>query len=230
MFVSASEQNQLHLPQSAADCNSELDHATAELFKKQHLLQAVVESLIDGVMLVADDGKVLQANRCARQICRRLMSLSSTKTKSISIDSTVVALPEEIWRVCQASIESHELFPNRRVIPEMDVALDDSSIIRIRAQRFIWVLDQDDELDQPPQYVLVTLEDRNQTHQNRAIADALKFNLTPREGQIWQLRLQGYSYRAIASQLYITENTVKKHMKNILAKRQLVLAQEADAS
>jgi DNA-binding CsgD family transcriptional regulator len=67
--------------------------------------------------------------------------------------------------------------------------------------------------------LIVTLEDRQQTLHNLAIADTQKYDLTTREAEIWQMRLQGQSYQAIASELYITQNTVKKHVKNILAKR-----------
>jgi DNA-binding CsgD family transcriptional regulator len=74
--------------------------------------------------------------------------------------------------------------------------------------------------------VLVTLEDRGQSIENLAIADMKKFELTDREGQVWQLRLAGRSYREIAAELYITDNTVKKHIKSILSKRRAVLDDE----
>jgi DNA-binding CsgD family transcriptional regulator len=48
---------------------------------------------------------------------------------------------------------------------------------------------------------------------------AYDYVLTPREAEIWQLRSEGLSYKAIASELFIAENTVKKHVKNILTKR-----------
>jgi DNA-binding NarL/FixJ family response regulator len=53
----------------------------------------------------------------------------------------------------------------------------------------------------------------------RRSKEASAYSLTPREAQIWQLRSEGLSYKAIASELLITENTVKKHVKSILTKR-----------
>lgn len=70
------------------------------------------------------------------------------------------------------------------------------------------------------QFLLVTLEDCNLYSQSIAIADAKKYNLTDRERQVWQLRRANLSYKEIANQLYITINTVKKHIKNIHAKQQ----------
>jgi DNA-binding CsgD family transcriptional regulator len=47
-----------------------------------------------------------------------------------------------------------------------------------------------------------------------AIADAKPYNLTPRETQVWCLYQTKYSYKQIATKLYTSINTVKKHMKN----------------
>ncbi len=43
-------------------------------------------------------------------------------------------------------------------------------------------------------------------------------NLTPREKEVLQLVAQGATNKEIASQLFIAENTVKNHLRNILAK------------
>ena len=66
----------------------------------------------------------------------------------------------------------------------------------------------------------MTIEDCNQYNQSIAIADAKKYNLTDREMEVWLLRRANLSYREIANQLYITINTVKKHLKNIYVKQQ----------
>jgi DNA-binding CsgD family transcriptional regulator len=68
-------------------------------------------------------------------------------------------------------------------------------------------------------YLLVTIEDRNQSTQNLAIADAKKYGLTRRETEIWLLRRANYSYKEIADKLCISINTVKKHLKNIHIKQ-----------
>jgi DNA-binding CsgD family transcriptional regulator len=68
--------------------------------------------------------------------------------------------------------------------------------------------------------VLVTLEDRLQSIQSTAIAEGHRYGLTPREAEVWLRYRASYSYKDIASELYISHNTVKKHMKSIHAKRQ----------
>ncbi|NJR70496.1 MAG: SUMF1/EgtB/PvdO family nonheme iron enzyme [Synechococcales cyanobacterium CRU_2_2] len=50
-------------------------------------------------------------------------------------------------------------------------------------------------------------------------AEIQRYGLTHRESEVWQLHRQGYSYDEIAGQLYISRNTVKKHLKAIALKR-----------
>jgi DNA-binding CsgD family transcriptional regulator len=110
-------------------------------------------------------------------------------------------------------IDSRDLFPGQKMIIESEIHTNDLAVFRIRIR---WL--ELDESERP--YLLVTIEDRRQSTQNAAIADAKKYGFTPREAQIWLLRRANHSYKEIAAQLYITLNTVKKHMKNIYAKQQ----------
>ncbi|MEO0867973.1 MAG: helix-turn-helix transcriptional regulator, partial [Cyanobacteria bacterium J06642_11] len=75
-----------------------------------------------------------------------------------------------------------------------------------------------DLVDQPTQCILVTIEDLTQIAHHRATSDAHNHGLTVRETEIWQLYLQGLSYRQVGEQLRMELNTVKKHMKNIFIK------------
>ena len=59
--------------------------------------------------------------------------------------------------------------------------------------------------------------------------DQWLYGLTEREGEVWMLRLQDYSYQEIADKLYLSINTVKKHMKTILAKQEQCQFGEANA-
>ena len=198
------------------------DNCLSENFSRLLLLQAVVEGMMDGVLLInSHDGDVLQSNSCARCICQRLQQASSHQASHPSSK-----LPAEIWRVCTALQESRELFPDKKIIPESEITVDGSTV-RIRAQ-WLFVQSGIRSTSVSNACILVTLEDQEQTLQNRAIADMQRFSLTPREGQIWALRLQGYSYQEITAKLFITENTVKKHVKSILAKRRIALEIEED--
>ncbi|BAZ39233.1 LuxR family transcriptional regulator [Calothrix sp. NIES-4101] len=170
-------------------------------FPQIELLQAVIESFVDGILIITSEGELLHTNECAREMCWQL-----------SPENKENAIPKEIWQVCESLIESRELFPNEKIFMELEV--DNKSIkLRIRAR---WLQIDDNENN----YIIVTLEDCNQSSQNMAIRDAQKFGLTERETEVWLLRRANFSYREIAEQLYITINTVKKHLKNIYAKQQ----------
>lgn len=168
------------------------------------LLHAVIESLMDGILIVTEAGHIIHANTCARQICRQLLK-----------DGTAdLAVPPEIWQICETLLESRPCFPEQIVVIEDEVAIEDHPVsIRVRVR---WL-----ELrTQGRACLLITLEDRYQSARKRAIAEVKQYGLTPREAEVWLLRRANYSYEEIAQKLYIALNTVKKHMKSIYAKRQ----------
>ncbi|MBD1847026.1 LuxR family transcriptional regulator [Cyanobacteria bacterium FACHB-63] len=182
--------------------------------------------MIDGIIIVATTGEVIQFNHRAAQLCPTLNQGHSIKHSCNHNDNfEPFAFSAEIWRVCEALVESNDLFAHQKLIPESEVLMN-STIIRIRSQWLtIHATNAASRFDKSKYSaypsILVTLEDRTQALQNLARTDIQKHNLTPREGEIWQLRLLGKSYREIAAQLYITEHTVKKHIGNILAKRRI---------
>ncbi len=172
-------------------------------FSQAQLLQAVIEGFMDGLLIVNLKGEILEANSRARELCQ-----FSTSNQ---------ILPSQIGQVCEALIESQYLFLDQQIMLEREEILGGVNL-RIRAR---W-LNQNNEPGNSFQgfpCLLVILEDQQQTFYNLAIANTQKYNLTTREAEVWQMRLQGCSYLAIASALYITQNTVKKHIKKILAKR-----------
>jgi RNA polymerase sigma factor (sigma-70 family) len=166
-----------------------------------YLLQAVIESFVDGILIITTEGELLHANECAREMCLQLLPERKGN-----------AIPVEIWQVCESLMESRELFPNEKIFMEFEV---DKQFVKLRI-RARW-LEIDDNEDS---YMIVTLEDCHESSQNMAIRDAKKFGLTERETEVWLLRRENFSYKEIAKQLYITINTVKKHLKNIYAKQQ----------
>jgi DNA-binding CsgD family transcriptional regulator len=98
---------------------------------------------------------------------------------------------------------------------EDEIKTDESGAIRIRA----WWLESS-LMDQP--HLFVTLENQHQSAEDRARVEARRYRLTDRETQVWSLRRAGYSYKAIAAELHIAEDTVKKHIKSIHAKRDAI--------
>lgn len=157
------------------------------------VFQVVVENLIDGAMVLTKTGELVVSNNHASQICRHL-------TQNLS------RVPQQVWHCCQTLIE------NQLKFIEDEIKTDEAVAIRIRA----WWL-ASGSMDQP--HLLVTLEDQHQAAEYRAKAEACRYGLTDRETQVWLLRRAGYSYKAIAAELYIAEDTVKKHIKSIHCKR-----------
>lgn len=166
------------------------------------LLQGVLESLIDGIMILNDQGELLFANGCAERICRQL-------TENLSRCN---AVPRQVWRSCQALINGREEFPTEPIVIEDEIKTNEDTAIRLRARWF-----ELNNTERP--CLLVALEDQQQSAQYKAMAEAQKYGLTDRETQVWVLKRAGYTYKAIAAKLHIAEDTVKKHIKSIHSKR-----------
>jgi DNA-binding CsgD family transcriptional regulator len=167
------------------------------------LLQGVLEGMMDGVLVLTDKGRLIYANPCAHQFCYQLIHRFLRPN----------LVPPQIWHTCRALIENWALFGDRSIVIEDEISTDEIGTIRIRVR---WLdLHQDGCF-----YLLVTLEDRHQSAQNIAIAEARKYGLTERETEVWLLRRANYTYKAIATKLHIALDTVKKHVKSIHAKRQ----------
>jgi DNA-binding CsgD family transcriptional regulator len=165
------------------------------------LLLSVLEGLVDGILILKRSGEVLYANTPATQICQQLTS------------NHTIELPEEVWRSCDALVESRQLYGDRPLVIESEIARSQDQTYRIRVQ---WLILE----NQKEPCLLVRLEDQKQSLQSLAITEAKKYGLTPREAEVWFLRRCNLSRKEIASQLYITIDTVKKHLGNIQMKRQ----------
>lgn len=176
-------------------------------FKHPSFLQSILEGLIDGILILTDQGEWVHANHCARRICHQL-------SQGVSQTDMV---PQEIWRACKNLIDNFNRHPNKLFMVEDEIITSNSISYRVRAQ---WL---NLETMQRP-CVLVTLEDRLQSVQSVALSESQRYALTPREAEVWLRYRANYSYKEIAQELYITCNTVKKHMKNIHVKRQTTLS------
>jgi DNA-binding CsgD family transcriptional regulator len=177
------------------------------------LIQHALESLMDGIMLVSYQGELIFANRCAQRICRQFADRSAPAAHHPL--SRYSAIPPQIWRRCQSLIESENSLSPSLSFLEDDIQTEASGLIRLRAQWLVLKM-----IDQP--CLLVTLEDRQQSAQHKAIAEAQRYGLSERETQVWQLKRSGATYKAIAAALCISEDTVRKHIKSIHIKRDKV--------
>lgn len=175
-----------------------------DIFSDSRLFKLIVESFFDGILILTDQGEWIESNEFARQICTQL-------TPSQSPSNSV---PQEIWLACQALIESYNFSPQQSASIESEMITNRSIPLRIRVQ---WL--KLNAINRP--CLLVILEDRSQSVHNLAISEVDKYGLTPREAEVWLLSRAHYSRQEIAAELCISLNTVKKHLKNINAKRKL---------
>lgn len=164
-------------------------------------LLAILEGFLDGILVLTTQKHLLYCNNPAQRLCQRLLDKNATG-----------AIPSEIWQVCEALLDSHQACPEKLVIMESEVKCEDVTL-RVRVQ---WLAIEG--LDPP--CLLVRVQDQQQAIQTLAIAEAQNWNLTERERQVWMLRRSGLRRKQIANQLYISEDTVKKHLGNVKAKRQ----------
>ncbi len=163
-------------------------------------LQGILEGFTDGILILSGQGEVIHANRHMYQIVAHL-------TPS---DFELCRLNQEIWRIHQATIDLGDLCADRPIIIESNMPTISLGILQIQARQFQLVTF-------PSALVLVTIQD--QRLQKRVpLSDVQECGLTPREIEIWAFRQANYSYAEIAAQLFISINTVKKHLKNVYAK------------
>lgn len=172
------------------------------------LLHTALDSLVDGLLIVTASGRILKANTVATCVCHALDS-SDPAVCGLS------QVPQALWTLCRPIFKNMASGIETLLGLEVDIIDPQQQPIRVRIQPL--------NLKVQREYCLMLiLEDRQQAHRRRAMADGHRYGLTPREVDVWELRLQNQSYETIASQLYITENTVKKHVKSILAKRRVL--------
>jgi DNA-binding CsgD family transcriptional regulator len=172
--------------------------------RHQSFFQEVIEGLQDGILIISETGQLIHANSNAHNICNHLI----LENENLEFQY----LPSVIWRLCESLVESQNLFPLDSFVLSDEITINASTVIRIRVR---WL-----NMEQVPYpCILVTMENRSESIKNAAIAEAKKYELTRREAEVWFLYRAKYSYKQISERLYITINTVKKHMKNIHAKR-----------
>ncbi len=187
--------------------NDKLKNQHLQSISQIYLLQTVIESFVDGILILNTKCELVHINECARYICCRLNQGLTRQNK----------IPPEILHVCQYLIESRDFFDKKEVSIESEIEVNNLFKLRIRAR---WLILSEGE---NRNFLLITLEDCNRTTDSIAIADAKKYGLTSRETEVWQLRRANLTYKEIAARLSITINTVKKHIKSIHTKQKAII-------
>lgn len=183
---------QWYQPVQAASHNDTDTLSTANFF------QAILEGLVDAILIVTQEGKIVHANAKAIKVCQNLPSHPS-------------GIPQEAWRICQLLTESKNLLPDQNIVIESEVKTNDSIPWRLRGRWF--------NLGNNESYILITMEDCYESLKNQTWLEIQRYGFTSREAEVWSLKRTNHSYKQIAAKLFISENTVKKHIKNINTKR-----------
>jgi len=183
-----------------------LDPLALDLFKFHQsqpndlLLQAIFESWMEGVLILTNAGDCLHANQYVQQLVEQLAADRSTLLK----------FRQEIWRVHQALLDSPTVYGSQSVVIESQMRVRNHPI-RLRGRLL--------RLDTyPDPLVFISLEGPCQSQLTLDPADIQDYGFTPREQEVWQLWKANYTYKEIAAKLFISRDTVKKHLRNIRAK------------
>lgn len=168
------------------------------------VLPAAIADLIDGVLILTTDQELIYANSSGQRILNHLNQDHDRPSPHV--------IPQEIQHICQSLIGSRSRFPNQHWLMQSEIFTRDAIALHIRAR---WI--SLEPLVHP--CLLLLLEDRNQAMQTLAMEESQQYKLTAREQAVWILHRAHYTYKQIATELNITPNTVKKHMKNIHVKQ-----------
>ena len=164
-----------------------------------------------GLLLLDETGQLMYSTPKARELCQVLQSGCTLKPPEGSNHEEII-LPHLVTRQYELLIDSRLEFPEHLFQLNEDIFLEPGVRITLNIE---WISLQED----CPPFILVRLDDVTQIAQKRATWDTHRYRLTSREREVWTLYLQGLSYHEIGKRLYISRNTVSKHMKSIHSKR-----------
>jgi DNA-binding CsgD family transcriptional regulator len=179
------------------------------LSRSHDLHKRLMEFMKEGVVVVSTQLNLIYLNHQAKQIYKML---GESLDQSETLTTAIVGISRRFREIQEQKI----------LVAECQLTEDRR--IRIRACRLadewkgVW---EGTESDRPD--LLIFLEDRSANFKEDLKIEQLKYKLTEREIEIWQLLLQAYSYQEIARSLQISLNTVKFYVKNIYNKKRCSL-------
>jgi DNA-binding CsgD family transcriptional regulator len=165
-----------------------------------------------GFLLLDSRGKLVHRSPKAEQFCVEL-HLNAVETHHRQPwSSEGLNLPAEIKILTQHLVESRQLFTDLYIQLEDVVVVNETTRLQLQAR---WVTLS----AHAAPYIVVMIENLTDAVHQQALFDARQYQFTQREAEVWELHLQGLTYRQMGEQLYISVNTVKRHMKSIHSKR-----------
>ncbi len=171
---------------------------TKDLFKMMHGNKSI------GIILLDATRKYIFSNIRAEQVCSRLLKKFAPFESSASSKCLV---PDIISDDCRLNPGMPFLFKER----VLSVSLCESYRVKCH------FLDKETS-GSTMDFFVVTLEDECNCLDINAVFLEDKYNLTKREIEIVSYIHKGYTNLEIANDLFISEGTVKNHLKNIFAK------------
>jgi len=169
---------------------------------------AELETRLGNYLLLNETGNVLYVSDPVRALMPQLSSCSNTLEKAPLIS-------RELALICQTLRQSRSHFPHQSWTIDCTIFTKQGHALQVRAR---WI--NLTQYEQP--CILMLLENSQQIVQDLLCAETKDWGLTSREQEVYLLHHEGKSYGEIAERLCITLNTVKKHMRNINAKRRAV--------
>lgn len=166
------------------------------------VVEEALTKLTNGILIITENQKLLYANDCACRILRQINQVKSTSE----------GIPKEISYLCNSVSEIRRLFPGQHWILRTKICINSAITFGVTARYM-----QLDTLGKP--CTILEMRDQYQLIRNIALNEAKQYGLTERETEIWLLQRANYTYKQIASELFIAPNTVKKHMQNIHLKQ-----------
>lgn len=166
------------------------------------VVEEALTKLTNGILIITEGQQLLYANDCA---CRILRQISQERQSSEPI-------PREISYLCNSISDVRRKFPGQHWIMKSKICISSAVTFSVTARYM--------KLDTLGKYcIILEMKDQYQLVKSIAVEEAKHFGLTERETEIWLLQRANYTYKQIASELFIAPNTVKKHMQNIHLKQ-----------
>ena len=162
-----------------------------------------------GVIVLAPSIQLLYRNQQARELCEEINQYDNVNTARGVLPAAVMSLAFEIRRLLRIRPESKdwEQIQLRRVAgdPDRPVLLCGFGLI---------------DADLWKSRIFIVMQETSPAYWHRRILDRSKekFQLTSRETDILQHLLKGWTNKEIATALRMSEQTVKEHIKHLLAK------------
>lgn len=166
----------------------------------------------EGLLLLNQTGQLIQSNPKARELCRVVQQGLASCAVEGSVSYVDMLLPRQVTRYYESLGAGYLELPEQPFQLSEEICLETGVRIQLKVERISLG-------EQCSPYLLVRLEDMTQTALQRACWDTHRYHLTQRESEVWALYLQGLSYQEVGDQLFISRDTVSKHMKNVYSKR-----------